>query len=87
MERNAKTRLMRYPDSTRRHLAVAAWIEAHADELGAVARRWFEVLCASGSDVREILHDGQPTACVGDAAFAHVDMKARVRTERLAGVA
>jgi len=23
--------------------------------------------------VRELIHDGQPTACVGDAAFAYVD--------------
>jgi hypothetical protein len=28
---------------------------------------------ACGDDVRELLHDGQPTACVGDAAFAYVD--------------
>lgn len=26
-----------------------------------------------GPDVRELLHDGHPTACVGDAAFAYVD--------------
>jgi hypothetical protein len=26
-----------------------------------------------GDDVREVLHDGQPTACVGGAAFAYVD--------------
>jgi len=26
-----------------------------------------------GSDVRELLHDGHPTACVGDAAFAYVN--------------
>ena len=26
-----------------------------------------------GKDVRELLHDGQPTACVGDAAFGYVD--------------
>ena len=26
-----------------------------------------------GDDVRELLHDGHPTACVGDAAFAYVD--------------
>ena len=24
-----------------------------------------------GSDVRELLHDGHPTACVGDAAFGY----------------
>lgn len=26
-----------------------------------------------GPDVRELLHDGHPTACVGDAAFAFVN--------------
>ena len=28
---------------------------------------------ACGTDVRELLHDGHPTACVEDAAFAYVD--------------
>jgi hypothetical protein len=27
-----------------------------------------------GSDVREVLHDGHPTACVCDAAFAYVNV-------------
>jgi hypothetical protein len=27
-----------------------------------------------GSDVRELLHDGHPTACVGDAAFAYTNV-------------
>ncbi len=26
-----------------------------------------------GADVRELLHDGCPTACVGDAAFGYVN--------------
>ncbi|MGE0453393.1 MAG: DUF1801 domain-containing protein [Vicinamibacteria bacterium] len=26
-----------------------------------------------GSDVRELMHDGCPTACVGDAGFAYVN--------------
>jgi len=26
-----------------------------------------------GDDVREVLHDGHPTACVADAAFAYVN--------------
>jgi len=28
---------------------------------------------ACGADVRELLNDGHPTACVGDAAFGYVD--------------
>ena len=27
-----------------------------------------------GADVRELLHDGHPTACVGDAAFAYTNV-------------
>ena len=45
----------------------------HSGEPGAIARRWFEVLRDCGSDVRELLHDGHPTACVRDAAFAYVN--------------
>jgi hypothetical protein len=45
----------------------------HSGELGAFAQRWFEVMRDCGDDVRELLHDGHPTACVGDAAFAYVN--------------
>lgn len=48
-------------------------MDEHASELGAIARRWFEVMRGCGDDVRELLHDGHPTACVGDAAFAYVN--------------
>ena len=64
---------MRFPEAVRRDPAVDRWFERHSDELGAIARRWFEAMRACGDDVRELLHDGQPTACVGDAAFAYVD--------------
>jgi len=45
----------------------------HSGELGDIARRWFEVMRACGDDVRELLHDGHPTACVGEAAFGYVN--------------
>ena len=48
-------------------------MRAHADELGQIARRWFEVMRSCGDDVRELLHDGHPTACVADAAFAYAN--------------
>ncbi len=48
-------------------------MQDHADELGAIARRWFEAMRDCGDDVREVLHDGHPTACVADAAFAYVN--------------
>ena len=38
-----------------------------------LAQPWFDALRACGPDVGELLHDGHPTACVGDAAFGYVD--------------
>jgi hypothetical protein len=46
----------------------------HSGELGAIAQGWFEVIRNCGDDVRELLHDGHPTACVSDAAFAYVNV-------------
>lgn len=66
-------RVMQFPEAIRRDPAVDAWIEGHSDELGSVARRWFEAMRACGADVRELLHDGHPTACVGTAAFGYVN--------------
>ena len=45
----------------------------HSGELGIIARRWFEVVRDCGDEVRELLHDGHLTACMGDAAFAYVN--------------
>lgn len=66
-------RLFRFREAFRRDPSVEAWLDNHSDDLGEIARRWFEVMRGCGDDVREILHDGQPTACVADAAFAYVD--------------
>jgi len=37
------------------------------EELGDIAREWFEVMRGCGDEVRELLHDGCPVACLGDA--------------------
>lgn len=67
------TQLLRFPSSVKRDPAIEAWMHEHSDELRAIARRWFSVMRDCGDDVRELLHDGHPTACVGDAAFAYVN--------------
>lgn len=64
---------MRFPDSVRRDPDIDDWMNEHSGELGAIARRWFEIMRGCGDDVREILHDGHPTACVGEAAFTYVN--------------
>jgi hypothetical protein len=66
-------RLFSLPSSVRRDPAIETWMDAHAGELGAIARRWFQAMRECGSDVREVLHDGHPTAYVADAAFAYVN--------------
>jgi hypothetical protein len=69
----AAHRLFHLPGSVRRDSAVEAWFDEQPDELGAIARHWFDVIRECGDDVRELLHDDAPTACVADAAFAYVD--------------
>lgn len=66
-------RIFRLSGTVRRDAAIDAWMGARRAELADLARSWFEVMRACGDDVREVVHDGQPTACVGDAAFAYVD--------------
>lgn len=67
------TQLMRFPTAIKRDPAIDAWMCQHAGDLGVIAQRWFEAMRACGDDVRELLHDGHPTACVGDAAFGYVN--------------
>lgn len=67
------SRLLRFSGATRRDTGIDAWMHGQAPELGAIAQRWFEVIRNCGDDVRELLHDGHPTACIGDAAFAYVN--------------
>jgi hypothetical protein len=66
-------RFLRFPTAVENDPAVARWFAGRADELGTIAHRWFEVMLGCGDDVRELLHDGHPTACVGDAAFGYVN--------------
>jgi len=69
----AMSQLLRFPSSVKRDPAIEVWMHEHSGELGAIAQSWFEVMRDCGDDVRELLHDGHPTACVGDAAFAYVN--------------
>ena len=67
------SQVLRFPGGVIRDPAVEAWMLEQPDELAALARRWFDVMRGCGNDVRELIHDDQPTACVGDAAFGYVD--------------
>jgi hypothetical protein len=66
------TDLFRLPSASERDPDVDAWFAA-GDEMRRMAEPWFDRMRGCGPDVRELLHDGHPTACVGDAAFGYVN--------------
>lgn len=70
---NVMNRVLRFPSAVRHDPRIDAWMRDQGGELGAIAQRWFDVMRKCGEDVRELLHDGHPTACVADAAFAYVN--------------
>jgi len=65
--------IFHFPAAARRDAGVVAWLAARPGELGRIARQGFDLMRDCGEDVRELLHDGHPTACVGDAAFGYVN--------------
>lgn len=67
-------RILRLREGSRRDPAVEAWLDGRPGPLGAIAREWFGRMRACGSDVRELVHDGCPVACVEDAPFAYVNV-------------
>lgn len=70
----AVNRLLRFSGAVARDPGIDAWFDSRRPQLGAIARAWFLRMRDCGSDVRELLHDGHPTACVGDAAFAYTNV-------------
>ena len=66
-------RLFRLDGSVPRDPAIDTWFNNHPTELGALARHWFEQMRNCGDEVRELLHDGCPVACLGDVPFAYVN--------------
>ena len=70
---DSQIRLLRFEGAVRQDPAVDRWFEAQSRGLGNIARPWFEMMRGLGGNVRELLHDGHPTVCVGDAAFGYVN--------------
>jgi hypothetical protein len=64
--------LLRYSGSARHDPAIDIWLDQQSAELGAIARQWFTRIRECGDDVRELMHDGCATACIGDVPFAYV---------------
>ena len=65
--------VFRFPSAVRHDPAIDAWFDARRPDLGPLGRAPFDAMRQCGPDVRELMHDGRPTACVEDAAFGPVD--------------
>ena len=69
-----RAHLLRFNGAVERDPAIGAWMKEHRGELGAIALEWFEVMRRCGDEVMELLHDGCPVACLGDAPFGYVNV-------------
>jgi hypothetical protein len=67
------TDIFRLSGGAKRDRAVDSWLTDDPSDLRSVARKWFVRMRQCGDDVRELLHDGCPVACVEDAPFGYVN--------------
>jgi hypothetical protein len=66
--------MLRLSGAVKRDPAINVWLHEQAPELGAIAQKWFVQLRECGDDIRELMHDGNPVACVEDAPFGYVSV-------------
>lgn len=66
-------RLLRFETAVAHDPAIERWFRARPPHLSSLARLWFDSMRGQGDDLRELLHDGHPTICVGDAALGYVN--------------
>jgi hypothetical protein len=66
--------LLRFHGAVEHDPAIDACFRQSPGELRTIAHRWFTVIRKCGDEVRELMHDGCPVACLGDAPFAYVNV-------------
>lgn len=64
--------LLRFDGALAHDPAIDLWFAQRPGPLGDLARHWFQHMRACGDEVRELVHDGCPVACLGDFPFAYV---------------
>jgi hypothetical protein len=73
-----KTELLRFNGAVERDTAIDTWMnqkmKSPSRPLGIIAQQWFEVMRGCGDEVRELMHDGCPVACLGDVPFGYVNV-------------
>lgn len=68
-----RTDLLRFNGTVEHDPAIDSWLQERG-VLGAIAAQWFAVMRTCGDEVREVLHDGCPVACLGDVPFGYVNV-------------
>ena len=68
-----RVELFRLAAGAKRDAAVDRWLSDDPADLRSIARLWFTQMRRCGDDVRELMHDGCPVACVEDAPFGYVN--------------
>ena len=66
--------ILRFPSAVKLDRTIDAWLRGQPDDLRPFAQKWFARMRQCGDDVRELLHDGCPVACVNDAPFGYVNV-------------
>ncbi|MFN0073269.1 MAG: hypothetical protein ACKVVP_17445 [Chloroflexota bacterium] len=70
--------MLRFDGAVERDSVIDAWLEHQPGELSAIARWWYAQFRDCSDDVRELMHDASPAACIEDVAFGDVSVfKAR----------
>jgi hypothetical protein len=68
------TEILRFTGAAKHDPAIDVWLNSDPSELRSIARRWFAQMRECGDEVLELMHDGCPVACVGDAPFGYVNV-------------
>ena len=74
MSKSRRDDILRFSGTMKRDWAIEAWFRERPVELGSIAQKWFARMRHCGADVRELMHDGCPVACVADVPFAYVNV-------------
>jgi Domain of unknown function (DU1801) len=70
---SAREEIFRVSGASKQDPAVEIWFTAGPPELRTIAQKWFTQMRDCGDDVRQLIHDGCPVACVEDAPFGYVN--------------
>ena len=65
--------ILRFSGAVKHDPAIDIWLTERPAELRSIAQKWFVRMRQCGDDVRELMHDGCPVACVADAPFGYVN--------------